>query len=99
MARSFEKVQAQAKREASTGAADRSQLLRNLDSKQKKALALFEGSREITAGEIAGLFGFRQRSAAALCQRWVLAGFLVVADPSKRARKYRLNDEVEAILL
>jgi Fic family protein len=98
VATSFEKVQAQATREASTGAADRSQVLRNLDSKQRKVLALFETSREVTAREIAGLFGFQQRAAAALCQRWVLAGFLVIADSSKRARKYRLNDEVEAIL-
>jgi hypothetical protein len=44
--------------------------------KQRKALALFEESREVTAREIAG----------------------VVADASKRARKYRLNDEVEAIV-
>jgi hypothetical protein len=44
--------------------------------KQRKALALFEESREVTARAIAG----------------------VVADASKRARKYRLNDEVEAIV-
>jgi Fic family protein len=95
MATSFEKVHAQAKRESQTGAADRSQLLRTLDAKQRKAFTLFEHSREVTAKEIAELFGFQQRPAAALCQRWVAEGFLVIADPSKKARRYRLNDELE----
>jgi Fic family protein len=95
MATSFEKVHAQAKREAQSGAADRTQLLRSLDAKQRKALTLFEQSREVTAKEIAKLFGFQQRPAAALCQRWVAEGFLVVADSSKKARRYRLKDELE----
>jgi Fic family protein len=95
MATSFEKVQAQAKKESQTGAADRSQLLRSLDAKQRRALTLFEHSREVTAKEIAELFGFQQRPAAALCQRWVAEGFLLIADPSKKARRYRLNDELE----
>jgi Fic family protein len=95
MVTSFEKVHAQAKSEAQSGAADRSQLLRSLDAKQRKALTLFERSREVTAKEIAELFGFQQRPAAALCQRWVAEGFLVVADSSKKARRYRLKDELE----
>jgi hypothetical protein len=95
MAISFEKVQAQAKQEAQSGAADRTQLLRSLDAKQRKALTLFERSREVTAKEIAELFGFQQRPAAALCQRWVAERFLVVADSSKKARRYRLKDELE----
>ncbi len=95
MATSFEKVHSQAKRESQTGAADRSQLLRTLDAKQRKALTLFEQSREVTAKDIAELFGFQQRQAAALCQRWVTDGFLIVADPSRKARRYRLNDELE----
>jgi DNA-binding transcriptional regulator PaaX len=49
----------------------------------------------VTAKEIAELFGFQQRPAAALCQRWVGEGFLVVADSSKKARRYRLKDELE----
>jgi Fic family protein len=95
MATSFEKVHAQAKKESQIGARDRSQLLRTLDTKQRKALTLFEQSREVTAKEIAEFFGFQQRPAAALCQRWVAEGFLVIADPSKKARRYRLNDKLE----
>jgi predicted HTH transcriptional regulator len=95
MTTSFEKVHAQAKREAESGAVDRSKLLRTLDAKQRKVLTLFKESREVSAKEIAKLFGFQQRPAAALCQRWVTEGFLVVADPSKKARRYRLKDELE----
>lgn len=97
MAVSFEKVQAQAKKESLTGATDRTQLMRSLDAKQRKVLTLFEQSREVTAKEIAELFGYLQRPAASLCQRWVADGFLVVANPSKKARRYRLNEELEEI--
>jgi Fic family protein len=95
MATSFEKVHAQAKRESQTGAADRSQFLRTLDAKQRRALMLFEQSREVTAKGIAELFGFQQRTAGALCQRWVAESFLVVANSSKKARRYRLTEELE----
>jgi Fic family protein len=99
MATSFEKVHEQAKREAGAGRRDQSSLLRNLDARQRKALTLFEHSREVTAKEIAGLFGFQQRAGAALCQRWVTAGFFVVANASRKARRYRVSDEYERMFL
>jgi DNA-binding MarR family transcriptional regulator len=73
-------------------------LLRSLDAQQRKVLTLFEQAREVTAKEIAELLGVRQRSAAGLCQRWSSEGFLVVANASKKARRCRLNDELEARL-
>ena len=96
MATSFEKVRAQAKREAGTGSRDQSRLLRDLDPKQRKALTLFEESREVSARDIGSLFGFQPRTATALCQRWVGEGFLIVANASKKARRYRLADAYEA---
>lgn len=95
MAASFEKVQAQAQQEAAKGGSDQSSLLRDLDGKQRKAVPLFATSREITTREIASLFGIKQRAAAALCQRWAEEGFLVVANASNKARRYRLADELE----
>lgn len=71
MAFSFERVCAQAQQEAGAGGSDHARLLRNLDAKQRKALALFAESREVTASEIADLFGIHQRTAAMLCQRWL----------------------------
>lgn len=99
MASSFEKVQAQARREADTGTPDRSQVLRKLDAKQRKALTLFEMAHNVTAKDIAALFGFQQRNAAALCQRWVEEGFLVVANPAKKTRLYRLPAALEAAVI
>ena len=95
MTTSFEKFHVETRKESQTEATDRSKLVRTLDARQRKALTLFEHAREVTAKEIAELFGFQQRPAAALCQRWVAEGFLVIADPSKKARRYRLSDELE----
>ena len=61
MSTSFEKVHVEAKKESQTRATDRSKLLRTLDAKQRKALTLFEQSLEVTAKEIAALFGLQQR--------------------------------------
>jgi Fic family protein len=97
-ASSFEKVQAQAQREAATGSGDQSRLLRDLDAKQRKAIPLFAESREISSREIAALFGVKQRAASALCQRWAEEGFLVVANASNKARRYRLADALEEAL-
>src|ERR1700692_4467062 len=59
MATSFEKVRDQALREAEKGGKDQSKLLRNLDSKQRRALTLFQKSREIAAQDVADVFGYR----------------------------------------
>jgi DNA-binding IclR family transcriptional regulator len=73
--------------------------LRNLDARQRKALALFESSRELTAREIGGLFGYQPRTASKLCQRWVESGFLEVADAAKKSRRYRLAAPYEAMVV
>ena len=91
MATSFEKVRDQALREAEKGGKDRSKLMRNLDSKQRRALTLFQESREIAAKDVAGLFGYKPRTAALLCQRWVEQGFLETTDPAKKSRRYQLG--------
>ena len=95
MAVSFEKVHGQAQRESGMGGYDQSPLLRNLDAKQKKALTLFKDSREVTAKDIAALFGFHQQTTSLLCRRWVAEGFLVTADASRKSRRYRLSKEYE----
>ena len=98
MATSFEKVRDQALREAEKGGKDQSRLLRNLDSKQRKALALFQKSQEIAAKDVASLFGYKPRSAALLCQRWVEQGFLETTDPAKKSRRYKLHDRHAALV-
>jgi Fic family protein len=92
IATSFEKVRDQALREAEKGSKDQSKLLRSLDSKQRRALALFRKSREIAAKDVAALFGYKPRTAALLCQRWVEKGFFETTDPAKKSRRYKLGD-------
>ena len=98
MATSFEKVRDQALREADKGGRDQSRLLRELDSKQRRALMLFQRSREITARDVADLFGYKPRTAALLCQRWVEKGFLETTDPSKKSRRYKLSDTYSSVV-
>jgi Fic family protein len=98
MATAFEKVREQALGEAEKGSKDQSKLLRNLDFKQRKALPLFEKSREIAAKDVAELFGYKPRTATLLCQRWVEKGFLETTDPAKKSRKYKLAEPYEAIV-
>lgn len=98
MATSFEKVRDQARREAERGGKDQSKVLRNLDAKQRRALALFQKSREITAKDVAELFGYQPRTSTLLCQRWVEVGFMEMTDPAKKSRRYKLNDAYEAII-
>jgi Fic family protein len=98
MATSFEKVQAQARREADRGGKDQTGLLRTLDARQRRALTLFQEAREVEAKEIGGLFGLKPRSAALLCQRWVEGGFLEVTNPSRKSRRYKLGEAYEAIV-
>jgi hypothetical protein len=59
---------------------------------------LFRASREIAAKDVAALFGYQSRTAALLCQRWVESGFLEIADPARKSRRYRLASEYEAIV-
>ena len=98
MATSFEKVRDQALREAERGSKDRSKLIRDLDSKQRRVLTLFQNSREIAAKDVAALFGYRPRTAPLLCQRWVEKGFLETTDPAKKSRRYKLGDTYAAIV-
>ena len=98
VAESFESVQHRAGEAAKSGAQDRSPVLRRLDPRQRKALALFKESNTITSRDVASLFGISERAARNLLTAWVENGFLVVADPAKKSRKYELAGEFRAIV-
>jgi hypothetical protein len=72
--------------------------MRNLDSKQCRALPLFQKSQEIAAKDVAGLFGYKPRTAALLCQRWVEKGFLETTNPAKKSRRYKLAGTYPSIV-
>ena len=88
MAASFEAVREKMQQSADIG--DRSDWIRSLDARQRKVLPLFDDWAEITAAQIADLLSLSPRGARALAQKWVQDKFLVIANPSKRGRTYRL---------
>jgi Fic family protein len=98
MAESFENVKKRAREAAGTGAQDRSAALRRLDPRQRAALALFSQCDVITSRDIEALFRISQRAARNLLSRWVGDGFLLVADPARKSRKYRLAKEFQEII-
>lgn len=98
MAESFEKVKRRAQEAAGSGARDLSPELRRLDPRQRKALDLFRESTTITSRDIEGLFGISQRAARNLLAAWVDAGFIVIADASKKSRKYGLATEYQTLI-
>jgi len=98
MAESFENVKKRAEEAAGGGAQDSSHLLRRLDPRQRRALALFLESETITSRDIEKLFAVAQRTARSLLSGWEKGGFLVIADPAKKSRKYGLAGEFRELL-
>jgi Fic family protein len=90
MAHSFEAVFLHMAAADTHGAPDYSVELRTLDPRQRKALTLFQEFEVITSRQIGELFGFKPRTSAALCARWVKQEFLLIVDGSNRGRSYRL---------
>jgi Fic family protein len=98
MADSFAKVRARAEEAGRLGGIDQAPVLRSLSPQQRKALSLFLRTKTVTSKEVAEFFSSSPRAAADLCVRWVDDGFLVVANPSKKARSYQLAERYEALV-
>lgn len=98
MAFAFEKVVVQMIASSEKGEKDHSKLMRTLDPKQRKALELFKDYEVVTSKQIGALFGFQPRTNAALCKKWVEAGFLEIVDQSFKSRKYTLARKFKQLL-
>jgi Fic family protein len=98
MAFACEGVIAQMQEAADRDERDEALALRELDARQKEALALFAQSTCITTKELAAFYNCSVQTAGNLCSEWVEKGFFVVANPSNRARSYRLNEMLEAMV-
>jgi hypothetical protein len=72
-------------------------LLRDLDSRQKKVLSLFEKNKFIVTKNVTNLFNLSDRMAHNICQAWVKDKFFIVVDPSKKRRQYGLVKKWEKI--
>jgi len=98
MAQAVEHIVAQASAISQAGQADQSASLRRLDARQRKVLALFREYEQIAARQVAELLGLGRRAASALCRKWTQSGFLIVSDPARKTRKYRLADPWESLV-
>ena len=95
MAIAFKSVYNKAKEQENSK--DEIKVLRELDTKQRQILNLFETQKYVTSKDIAEFFKFSPRTARLLALEWVKAGFLIATGESKQ-RKYQLNEKYEQIL-
>lgn len=73
-------------------------IMRDLDTRQRKVLGLFQEYTILTAGQIGALLGLHSRTASKLCASWTQGGFLEIVDASKKGRKYRLGKQYQGLL-
>ena len=97
MADSFESVRRRAQEAADRGMRDDSAAPRRLDPRRRRALELFRRSVVITSRDVEGLFGVSQRTARNILSSWVRGGFVLVVDPARKSRSYRLSPEYEGL--
>ena len=77
---------------------DNSKLLRELSAKQRMSLDLFLQQKEITTNDLAIHLGVSKRSAAILIKKSLENNFLIIGNPSNKARTYLLNDKWEELI-
>jgi len=98
MADSFARIRSRAEEAQRQNEPDQTTALRELTPQQRKALSLFTRMKTVTSSDAARFFGISTRAVSALCLKWVDAGFLMIADPSKKARRYQLAEKYEALI-
>jgi Fic family protein len=98
MADAFAAVRSRAEEAHRLQAVDQSPVLRSLTPQQRSALGLFLRARVVTSKDVAAFFALQPRQASLLCAKWVKDGFLVVENPSTKARSYRLADAFESLV-
>ena len=95
MAEAFANVHQRAKMSGDTHEMDYSQMLRTLSPQQKGVISLFAKQMEVRSSDVAEHLGIGKRSASELANKWVKEGFLIVSNPSKKGRTYRLSQNWE----
>ena len=87
----FESVRLAAQKYVAEGQEAEPEDLRRLDHRARAVFGLFAGRETITSPQVAAELGLSERMARNLLKDWVKDGWLEVADPSRRARSYRLS--------
>lgn len=91
LANVFEAVRLTAQKCAVEGLEEESEDLRRLDHRARVVLCLFASKETITAPQVAAELGLSERMARNILGTWVKDGWLIVANPSRRARSYSLS--------
>lgn len=94
----FKSVQEEAVRAAQEGLPAESDEMRQLDHRARVVLGLFARSDRITSAQVAHALGLSDRTARNLLKEWVEDGWLVVANPSNRARSYSLSASYRQVI-
>ncbi|NQY00468.1 MAG: Fic family protein [Flavobacteriaceae bacterium] len=98
MAIAFTNIVKNSKKQTTSISNDNSKLLRELSNKQRIALDLFLQQREITTSDLANYLGVSKRSASILIKKWLDNEFLVIGNPSNKARTYLLHERWEKLI-
>jgi len=67
-------------------------LLRKLDRRARVILGLFAGKDVVSTQEMAAALGLSDRMVLYLLAEWVKDGWIVLANPSRRSRAYKLSE-------
>ena len=73
-------------------------LLRSLDHRARRVLGLFSTQEFIRSSDVSSLLGISVRQTRDLLTGWVEDGWLEIADPSRKGRKYRLGEAYWVLL-
>ena len=90
----FEAAKREALKHAEALPAAEPDQFRRLDRRARLVLALSLHQEYITSGEVAQTLGLSGRMARVLLAEWVAAGWITLADPSRKGRKYALADDL-----
>lgn len=73
-------------------------LLRALDHRARRVLALFSTQETIQSGDVARLLGISTRQARELLTQWCEQGWLTIRDASRKGRKYVLSQSHQELV-
>jgi Fic family protein len=93
MAQVFRRVADEVRAQAVTPFAPEPPELGRLDRRARLVLGLFTRQETLTTNQVALVLGLSPRTTRDLLAGWVAEGWLELADPSRKARRYRLSAE------
>ncbi len=98
MAHEFQRVAAEVRAHAETPLPMEPPELQRLDRRARIVLGLFAQHETLTTAQMARALGLAPRTVRDLVVGWLDEGWLEIADPSRRARQYRLSADYRRII-